>query len=177
MIGIIWYIHHIIGTSHIFIFPLFGTNTIQKYNIHNILYIFHMAYYSMDLIHQVMGEKNLGYIVHHIISFHQINMVRSIENIETQALCNECFGFLELNSLLLLFREDLKEKKLLTNDTDLVMYVTYLITRGFMFPIYIYYMSYSIPVYLPIMLYLMSMKWLYDWTKSLTKRIKNEKTV
>ena len=171
MIGILWYIHHVIGTSHVLIFNVLSSDTIIYYNIHELLCWFHMLYYLSDTIHQLAYERNIGYIIHHLLTFYQVNSIRNIENTDAQYLTNICFGLLEFNSLLLLVRTDLKETKKLTNDIDIFMYMSYVIIRGVMFPYYIYQMSYHIPVYMPIGIYLMSMKWLYDWTYNLKKRM------
>ena len=175
MIGILWYIHHVIGSSHAIIFNVISKDIIVYYNIHELLCYFHMLYYISDTIHQILYEKNIGYIIHHLITFYQLNSIRTITDIDALYVCNVCFGLLEFNSLLLLVRIDLKEAKKLTNNIDLFMYISYFIIRGIMFPYYIYQMSYHIPVYMPISIYLISMKWLYDWTYKLKKRIKNEK--
>lgn len=173
MIGLQWYIHHIIGSSHILIFTLLDKDFIQLYNIHNLLCYFHMIYYLSDTIHQLAYEKNIGYIIHHLFTFYQINTIRNVENIEAQIICNNCFGLLEFNSLILLVRSDLKETKKLTTEIDIIMYLSYFITRAIMFPYYIYIMSEYTPIYIPSGIYLMSMKWLYDWTIKLNKRIKS----
>ena len=137
-----------------------------------ILTTYSIAYYTLDTINEVVFNKSYLYIPHHIITIALLCMLQFIVvPINIFFSCVIFYFLIEWTSLIINTRYYIKSIGKLTYKKDLYFFLQYLVIRGIMFPYYIvYYVNpffNTIITTILIIIYFMSLVWIFRWSSKL----------
>ena len=128
----------------------------------------------VDTVIEMLYYDRYLYIIHHLVSVAEIVIIKNnkIDYFTMQQII-KMYSYLEVNSLIVNLREDLKKRNKLTVPIDCALILVYTYVRAFLFPYFIYTYLHTYPqiAIIPWIIYSVSMIWLYQWSNSLKKRI------
>ncbi len=139
------------------------------------LTIIHGSYFVYDTFIEIFYYNRYVYIIHHVLSLCEIGTLY-FSNIDYNTLQQiiTWYSWIEVTTFIVNIRDVFKKYKLLNNQLDGIFILIYSYIRGYIFPYYIYYhfLKYTETAIIPIVVYILSMMWLYKWCSSYLKRIK-----
>ena len=133
----------------------------------NLTCIITISYFFLDCIKEIFLEKRLSYISHHLVGiFAFYKLYKSNLDIKIIKTFGILYSLIEFTSALVNIRIYLKEKSSLSYKTDYILFFFYTLIRLFIFPYLIINGNTNIR-YCSIIVFLMSINWIYIWSKSL----------
>ena len=125
-------------------------------------------YYSMDSLSEIVIYNRYAYIPHHLITIFLMYCIKtSSYHLETIQEYSLLFFFIEYTSLLLNVRSLIRYYGKLNLNLELFFYTNYVIFRLFLIPIIIWRLDNIYMIICTILIYAMSVYWLYNWTSKI----------
>ncbi len=124
-------------------------------------------YFIADSVNEICFNNRFIYIPHHILSLFLIVNIKKYHDLNNIFLM---FFYSEITSFIINIRTIMKQKKKLNFKLDLIFYIIYFLARVIGMPISVYKTySYKLLFYGGTILQIMSLFWIYKWTKSILK--------
>ena len=126
-----------------------------------------IIYFTTDILTEILVYNRYTYIPHHILSITLINSIQLHFNTRYILLI---YFFAESSSFISNFRQELKEKKKLTSNMDILFFIYYFMSRNIFLPVLVYqFKEYKTLIFLSFMIQNMSYFWTFKWINSILK--------
>lgn len=126
-----------------------------------------IIYFTTDILTEILVYNRYTYIPHHVLSITLINSIQLQFNTRYILLI---YFFAESSSFISNFRQELKEKKKLTSNMDILFFIYYFMSRNIFLPVLVYqFKEYKTLIFLSFMIQNMSYFWTFKWINSILK--------